>query len=186
MCLGALQGTGLLEGPVDAHPEVDVLHQALVESIPARVAPQQASSVDAWLPRIAELRRRGAGPTAIFDRPRLENAEFPESLSAVKCACPRLRKEEGPRETDVPLRVETRPGEVAVDDLGLRPLVADEPVDLSEAIRQRYARGSMIVTSNRAIAEWPPLFLDALVASAAMDRLLHDAQVIVMDGDSYR
>ncbi|MBI4881832.1 MAG: ATP-binding protein, partial [Planctomycetes bacterium] len=47
-------------------------------------------------------------------------------------------------------------------------------------------RGSMIVTSNRAIAEWPPLFLDALVASAAMDRLLHDAQVIVMDGDSYR
>ncbi|MBI4881291.1 MAG: ATP-binding protein, partial [Planctomycetes bacterium] len=80
----------------------------------------------------------------------------------------------------------TSPDLLIVDDLGLRPLMGDEPVDLYEVIRQRYERGSMIVTSNRAIAEWPPLFLDALVASAAMDRLLHDAQVIVMDGDSYR
>ncbi|MBI4881292.1 MAG: IS21 family transposase [Planctomycetes bacterium] len=118
MYLGALQGTGLLDGPVDALPELEVLRQALVESIPARVAPQQASSVDAWLPRIAELRRRHAGPTAIFDRLRLENAEFPGSLSAVKRACLRLRKEEGPRATDVALRVETRPGEVAQVDFG--------------------------------------------------------------------
>lgn len=80
----------------------------------------------------------------------------------------------------------TSPDLLIVDDLGLRPLIGDEPVDLYEVIRQRYERGSMIVTSNRAIAEWPPLFLDALVASAAMDRLLHDAQVIVMEGDSYR
>lgn len=73
-----------------------------------------------------------------------------------------------------------------VDDLGLRPLVHDEPIDLYEIIRQRYQRASTIVTSNRALDEWHPLFHDALLASAAMDRLLHGAHVIVIEGDSYR
>jgi DNA replication protein DnaC len=44
----------------------------------------------------------------------------------------------------------------------------------------------MIVTSNRAIEEWYPLFRDDLMASAAMDRLLHHAHVVVMDGNSFR
>lgn len=76
---------------------------------------------------------------------------------------------------------------LVVDDLGLRPLVQDEPIDLYEIIRQRYQRGSTIITSNRAIDEWHPLFHDALLASAAMDRLLHGAHLLVIaEGDSYR
>jgi len=80
----------------------------------------------------------------------------------------------------------TSPDLLVVDDLGLRPLESDEPIDLYEIIRQRYERGAMILTSNRALAEWYPLFLDDLIASAAMDRLLHHAHVVVMDGHSYR
>lgn len=80
----------------------------------------------------------------------------------------------------------TSPDLLIVDDLGLRPLEADEPIDLYEIIRARYERGSMIVTSNRAIEEWYPLFRDDLMASAAMDRLLHHAHVVVMDGNSFR
>lgn len=81
----------------------------------------------------------------------------------------------------------TTPDLLIVDDVGLRPLKPDEPHDLYEVIRQRYERGSMILTSNRAIEEWPPLFGDELLASAAMDRLLHHAQVVeVKEGDSYR
>ncbi len=80
----------------------------------------------------------------------------------------------------------TSPDLLIVDDLGLRPLEGDEPIDLYEIIRQRYERGSLIVTSNRAIEEWYPLFLDDLMASAAMDRLLHHAHVVVMEGHSYR
>ena len=80
----------------------------------------------------------------------------------------------------------TSPGLLIVDDLGLRPLEGDEPIDLYEIIRQRYERGSMILTSNRALEEWYPLFLDDLIASAAMDRLLHHAHVVVMEGHSYR
>lgn len=80
----------------------------------------------------------------------------------------------------------TSPDLLIVDDLGLRPLEGDEPIDVYEVIRQRYERGSMIITSNRALEEWHPLFLDELMASAAMDRLLHHAHVVVIDGHSYR
>lgn len=80
----------------------------------------------------------------------------------------------------------TTPDLLILDDLGLRPLAGDEPIDLYEVIRQRYERGGMIVTSNRAIEEWHPLFLDELIASAAMDRLLHHSHVVVIEGHSYR
>jgi DNA replication protein DnaC len=80
----------------------------------------------------------------------------------------------------------TAPDLLILDDLGLRPLEGDEPLDLYEIIRERYERGAMIVTSNRDLDEWYPLFLDDLMASAAMDRLLHHAHVVVLEGHSYR
>jgi DNA replication protein DnaC len=73
-----------------------------------------------------------------------------------------------------------------VDDLGLRPLTGDEPLDLYEIIRQRHERRSTVLTSNRAIEELAALFGDPLLASAATDRLLHHAHVLIMEGDSYR
>lgn len=73
-----------------------------------------------------------------------------------------------------------------IDDLGLSPLKHDEPLDLYEVIRQRYERGSLIITSNRAVEEWYPLFNDPLLASAALDRFLHHSHMIVMEGKSYR
>lgn len=80
----------------------------------------------------------------------------------------------------------TKPDLLIIDDLGLRALKHDEPIDLYEIIRLRYERGSTIVTSNRALDEVSNLFGDPLLASAAMDRLLDDAHLITMDGDSYR
>lgn len=80
----------------------------------------------------------------------------------------------------------TNPRLLIVDDLGLRPLVHDEPMDLYEIIRQRYEHGSLILTSNRDVSEWYPLFGDALLASAAMDRLLHHCHIVVLDGQSFR
>lgn len=78
------------------------------------------------------------------------------------------------------------PDLLIIDDLGLRPLENDEPIDLYEVIRQRYERGAMIITSNRAIEEWAPLFVDELLASAAMDRVMHHAHVVVIEGRSFR
>ena len=73
-----------------------------------------------------------------------------------------------------------------IDDLGLRPMKDPEPDDLYDIIRNRYERGAMVITSNRDTEEWFPLFGDPLLASAAMDRLLHHAHVVVMEGKSYR
>lgn len=73
-----------------------------------------------------------------------------------------------------------------VDDVGLQPLKHDEPTDLYELIRLRYETGAMVLTSNRDVAEWSPLFGDELLAGAAMDRLLHHAHLVTIEGDSYR
>ncbi len=73
-----------------------------------------------------------------------------------------------------------------VDDLGLRPLDHDEPMDLYELIRQRYEHSSTLLTSNRDVQEWFPLFGDPLLATAAMDRLLHFSQILVLEGQSFR
>jgi DNA replication protein DnaC len=97
-----------------------------------------------------------------------------------------LRAARADRTYDRKLLRFTAPALLIVDDLGLRPLDGDEPIDLYEIVRQRYERGSMIVTSNRALEEWYPLFHDDLLASAAMDRLLHHAHIVVMEGHSYR
>lgn len=73
-----------------------------------------------------------------------------------------------------------------IDDLGLRPLRGEEPLDLYTVIQQRYERASTIITSNRDLVEWAPLFNDPLLASAALDRFLHHAHVIEITGPSYR
>ena len=73
-----------------------------------------------------------------------------------------------------------------IDDLGLLPLSHDEPGDLYEIIRLRYERASTLITSNRDTDELARLFGDPLLASAAMDRLLHGAHVLRLTGDTHR
>lgn len=80
----------------------------------------------------------------------------------------------------------TSPNLLIIDDLGLKVLNEDESTDLYELIRVRYERGSIIITSNRALEELPTIFSDQLLASAATDRLLDDAKIIVIEGDSFR
>ena len=73
-----------------------------------------------------------------------------------------------------------------LDDFGLKPLQPPGPEDLYDVINERYERGSILLTSNRAPNEWPDLFLDPLLASAGLDRLLDRAEVVIIRGASYR
>jgi DNA replication protein DnaC len=79
-----------------------------------------------------------------------------------------------------------KPDLLIIDDLGIRALRQDEPVDLYELIRARYEKGALIITSNRALKEWGELFEDDLMASAALDRLLHHGHILELKGDSFR
>jgi DNA replication protein DnaC len=80
----------------------------------------------------------------------------------------------------------TKPALLVVDDFGLKPLPPSGPADLYDVISGRYERGSIILTSNRAPAEWPELWGDPLLASAGLDRLAHGATVVTITGKSYR
>jgi DNA replication protein DnaC len=73
-----------------------------------------------------------------------------------------------------------------IDDFGLRRLDAQQSSDLYEVILERHRRASTIVTSNRTIDEWIPLFDDPILAQSAIDRLAHNAYQVVIEGDSYR
>jgi DNA replication protein DnaC len=84
------------------------------------------------------------------------------------------------------LQTYLRPDLLVLDDFGLRPLQHPGPEDLYDVIDGRYERGSTLITSNRAPNEWPELFVDPLLASAGLDRLLHHAEVLVITGPSYR
>jgi DNA replication protein DnaC len=73
-----------------------------------------------------------------------------------------------------------------LDDFGLQPLSDSMQADLFEIIKGRYGTASTVITSNRDFIEWPEVFSNPLVASAAMDRLVHRAAKIVIEGRSYR
>jgi DNA replication protein DnaC len=79
-----------------------------------------------------------------------------------------------------------RPDLLVLDDFGLKPLHPPAPEDLYDVINERYERGSIMLTSNRAPEEWPDLFGSPLLASAGLDRLTHRAQMIVITGSSFR
>ena len=79
-----------------------------------------------------------------------------------------------------------KPDLLIIDDFGLKPLRPPGPEDLYEVISRRYEQGSILLTSNRSPTEWYDLFIDPLLASAALDRLLHGAHAIIITGDSFR
>jgi DNA replication protein DnaC len=73
-----------------------------------------------------------------------------------------------------------------LDDFGLQTITTQAAQDLYEIITERYEKGSLIITSNRAFEEWGEIFSNDLLASAALDRLTHHSHTLVIRGDSYR
>ena len=78
------------------------------------------------------------------------------------------------------------PQVLIVDELGYLPMVGEAGSHLFQVITRRYQHGTVILTTNRGIAEWGAIFEDTTVAVAILDRLLHHATVLQIDGDSYR
>jgi DNA replication protein DnaC len=82
----------------------------------------------------------------------------------------------------------TRPKLLIIDEVGYLKLEPAQASLLFQVICARYERnGAIILTSNKAFGEWGEVFGgDAIMASAALDRLLHRATVINIRGESYR
>ena len=80
-----------------------------------------------------------------------------------------------------------KPDLLLVDELGYLPIDKLGADLLFQLISGRYERGSMIITTNLVFKNWAQIFSgDATLTSAALDRLLHHHELIMIEGDSYR
>ena len=79
------------------------------------------------------------------------------------------------------------PSLLILDELGYLPIDKHGADLLFQVISQRYERGSTVITSNRAYKKWPEIFNnDSTLTSALLDRLLHHAETMLIEGPSYR
>jgi DNA replication protein DnaC len=84
------------------------------------------------------------------------------------------------------LRSYARPALLIVDEIGYLPITAGGANLFFQLVNARYEKGAMILTSNRGFAEWGEVFGDPVVATALLDRLLHHAVVVQIEGASFR
>jgi DNA replication protein DnaC len=84
------------------------------------------------------------------------------------------------------IRFFCRPALLIVDEIGYLPVVPGGGNLFFQLVNARYERGAMILTSNRGFAEWGEVFGGTVVATALLDRLLHHAVVVHIEGASYR
>lgn len=73
-----------------------------------------------------------------------------------------------------------------LDDYGLQTLNEAQQNDLYQLISERYEKSSTIITSNRDVDEWQSIFINPLLGTAALDRLVHRGIKLVIEGPSYR
>jgi DNA replication protein DnaC len=80
-----------------------------------------------------------------------------------------------------------KPSLLVLDELGYLPIDKHGADLLFQVISNRYEQGSMIISTNRAFKDWPEIFNnDATLTSAILDRVLHHAETVVIEGKSYR
>ena len=75
---------------------------------------------------------------------------------------------------------------VVLDEFAFKRLEQKPAEWLYMIVDSRYSTGSIILTSNRSLDDWPAIFPDKVMANAVMDRLAHNAHQIVLKGESYR
>jgi DNA replication protein DnaC len=80
-----------------------------------------------------------------------------------------------------------KPDLLLIDELGYLPLDKTGADLLFQIISHRYERGAILLTTNRIFKHWPEIFNnDSTITSAVLDRLLHHAETVIIEGKSYR
>ena len=80
-----------------------------------------------------------------------------------------------------------RPRLLVLDEIGYLPIDQHGADLLFQVISQRYERGSIVLTTNKPFKQWPTIFNnDSTITAAVLDRLLHHAETVVLEGISYR
>lgn len=93
-----------------------------------------------------------------------------------------------PQEQAALLRAFVEPDLLVLDDLFLARRVSDASAELLQTIvHQRYKRrASIVITSNRIVADWGKYLRDATMGTTILDRLMHRCVMLEFEGKSYR
>lgn len=73
-----------------------------------------------------------------------------------------------------------------VDELSYIKMDRERESLFFQAIRQRYEKNSLMITTNLPMVRWDELFTGRLAATAILDRLMHHCHILSITGDSYR
>lgn len=109
---------------------------------------------------------------------------FTSAIELVRRLTAALEQNRLPRE----LNKFTHPKLLIIDEVGYLKLEVSQASLLFQVVSKRYEKGqALILTSNKAFGEWGEIFGgDAIMAAAALDRLLHRCTVVNIRGESYR
>ena len=84
------------------------------------------------------------------------------------------------------LRTYLRPSLIAIDEIGYLAYDAHAADLLFQVVSRRYEQKSLVVTTNLPFKQWDTVFPNAACAVALIDRLTHHAEIIAIEGESYR
>ena len=84
------------------------------------------------------------------------------------------------------LRHYTNRGLLVIDEIGYLSYDARAADLLFQVVSRRYEHRSLVLTTNLPFSEWPTIFPNAASATALIDRLVHHAEILTVEGDSYR
>ena len=101
-----------------------------------------------------------------------------ELISDLSCDSPQLRKRK--------LRLYGRVDLLCIDEVGYLAYDSHAADLLYEVVSRRYESGAIVMTTNRAFKDWNEVFPNATSIGTMCDRLLHHADVVVIEGSSYR
>jgi DNA replication protein DnaC len=97
-----------------------------------------------------------------------------------------LGAQESARALDRRLRYYASRPLLCIDEIGYLSYDARNADLLFQVVSRRYERKSLILTTNLAFSDWPTIFPNAACTTALIDRVVHHAEIIAIEGDSYR
>ncbi|WP_408485945.1 ATP-binding protein [Paraburkholderia sediminicola] len=130
-------------------------------------------------PELASLRRSSSGVEAI----RAGKSVYFGTLSEIVASMAKAEREGNLAQR---VRFLARNSLLIVDEIGYLPIGLSGGNLFFQLVNACYERCAIILTSNRSFGEWGEVFGDSVVAAALLDRLLHHAIVVQIEGSSYR
>lgn len=97
-----------------------------------------------------------------------------------------LAGQESPRALERKLRRYAKIGLLVIDEVGFIPFENRNADLFFQLVSRRYEKKSLVLTTNLAFAEWNKIFPNAACATALIERIVHHADIVTIEGESYR